>query len=1284
MRACFWILTGLMALPTAAQAATWTVCASGCDYLDISTAVSALATTNGDTLEVRAGDYDGDVDINKSVTVVGVDGRDVTFLHGGGTINTAIFGGADVTMRDLTIGAAGTQKCMLVSGNATVTLDGVQIQHCSVNSVGAGLTIDAGSSATIVDSSFFSNDSQTTAGAHLRSLGTLDVTNTTFALGQSDVAGAVYIGGGTAIFTDVTFVDNASQDSGGAVRIGDGSLDCYDCYFYYNTALVDGGAVMIDATSTGDVTFTGGQFTGNAATVNGGAIAFYAPTDLEFVEVEFFNNSAQGLGGALAYDPDDDGVLLDVIDSTFFQNTTLVDGGAINLQRGGYATFLGNIFSNNTAVEDGGAARTEGTDIRFVDNDFCMNDSGWAGGALYLRDPDGNQQALVSNNRFIENQSIGAFGFGGALYLRTSAEYVVNNNDFVGHDTSGAGGSIRTQDVDALYMRNNALITTLSGAAVDSQNIPVGPDFDYNMWFDNQPGDVSGDLVVGDIGSNALFVDPEYPDVSLDGVCSNDDLRPLPGGSRTDAGDPLPVFYDPDGSRNDIGSYGGPLAPIYDDDGDGYDTLTDCDDDNPLANPGAAEITGNEIDDDCDGTERCYVDGDGDGYGSAASVLSVDVDCGGLGEAPFSGDCDDGDAANYPNNIEICDGADNDCDGNVDTGSEDWHLDGDGDGFGDADSFTTVPVCSPAPTGYVLDGTDCDDGLAGVNTAGVETCNGLDDNCDGFVDDGAVCPCDTYTEGSSTYLFCTGAADRPTAAVACASRGYHLATIGDVWEHNFVWGTLWTYGVGMWIGLNDIAVEGDFVWQAADPGNGFEFFNVADGEPDNSGDCVYMSPGAGFWRDTDCLNTHQYICEIECASSRWYADVDGDGYGDPGASIQSCTRPVNTVGDNTDCDDSDPTINANGAEAPADGMDSNCDGLEDCYVDADLDGHGDISGNVTQDADMTCSSPGIAPAADDCNDGDPNISPTAYDLPGDGLDTDCDGFDSCYFDGDGDGYGDDGGATIGSDDADCNDANESSTGDDCDDVDPARNPGATEIPADIIDQDCDGEELCFTDDDDDDYGTLPTVGTTDLTCSNLGLDDDDLDCDDADAAVNPDADEVIADEVDSDCDGIELCYADSDADSYGAASTVDSPDASCGQPGESTNDLDCDDDDRTVNPDAVEITGDGVDGDCDGSELCFADSDEDGFGADDGSTVDSSDFDCDDDGEGTTEDDCDDSDDTVFPGATEDNSPTDRDCDGFTDTTGDVGLAGCSCSSTSGGSGWFGLVALLALARRRR
>ncbi|HRU78775.1 MAG TPA: MopE-related protein, partial [Rectinema sp.] len=162
------------------------------------------------------------------------------------------------------------------------------------------------------------------------------------------------------------------------------------------------------------------------------------------------------------------------------------------------------------------------------------------------------------------------------------------------------------------------------------------------------------------------------------------------------------------------------------------------------------------------------------------------------------------------------------------------------------------------------------------------------------------------------------------------------------------------------------------------------------------------------------------------------------------------------------------------------------------------------------------------------------------------------------------------------------------------------------------------------------------------------------DCDDNKASVHPGAAEIPADGVDQDCDGKELCYVDSDGDGYrpDGVSTVLSADCDCDDPGEALATApvgDCDDTKASVHPGAAEIPADGIDQDCDGKELCYVDSDGDGYRPDGVSTVLSADCDCDDPGEALATapvGDCDDNNDLFYPGAPESCDEGDRNCDG--------------------------------------
>jgi hypothetical protein len=198
---------------------------------------------------------------------------------------------------------------------------------------------------------------------------------------------------------------------------------------------------------------------------------------------------------------------------------------------------------------------------------------------------------------------------------------------------------------------------------------------------------------------------------------------------------------------------------LVDGDGDGFsargpracdapepdpDTRWDCNDADPAVHPDAPYELCNGVDDDCDGVPEgqdldhvFWIDHDGDGFGSAPYPHKL---CEIPEGYPFlvdrSGDCDEQDPGIHPGAAEVCDSVDQDCDGDPENGYEGlahtWYTDDDADGFG-VEWFVS---CEPE-AGAALAGGDCDDADPGAFPGASEACDGVDQDCDGAVDEAA-------------------------------------------------------------------------------------------------------------------------------------------------------------------------------------------------------------------------------------------------------------------------------------------------------------------------------------------------------------------------------------------------------------------------------------------------------------------------------------------------------------------------------------------------------------------
>ena len=565
----------------------------------------------------------------------------------------------------------------------------------------------------------------------------------------------------------------------------------------------------------------------------------------------------------------------------------------------------------------------------------------------------------------------------------------------------------------------------------------------------------------------------------------------------------------------------------------------DCVDNNAGISPLATDSPDNGADENCNGTDACYTDVDNDDARLTTTVPGNDLDCLDENEGQFGDDidCSDGNPGMFPDAIEITNDG---IDQNCNSGDQCWaDVDDDGSRHPTNVVNSLDLDCTDANEGVTGDPIDCDDGNGNIEPGDPETAsNNIDENCDGFDD--------CFTDADND--------------------GERLAT--------------------------------QFV------GNDMDCLDANEGQTADLIDC--LDSNAAFNHPANDLpdNAIDENCDLK---DDCYTDFDNDG---SRLTTEFASNDMDCIdanegrtADPIDCNDTNAAISFGGLEIVADGTDQDCSGGDTCYADAD----GDLARHPTNtvvSTDLDCADLGEGETADpqDCNDGNPAIFPAADDLPDNALDENCDSKDNCWADFDNDGSRHPTNEVV-ANDMNCTDANEGQTGDpiDCDDNFNTIEPGAPEVVADGIDQDCNDGDVCH-DDLDNDGNRSNTGGTrlsADLDCAddNEGATTDPIDCADLDPLRFIGNTELVNNSRDDDCDLLEMCWENLDSDvDRGVVKVEASVDTDCTDllEGETTDAIDCNDTISSINSAAGELPGDELDQNCDTDEMCYVDSDQDG------------------------------------------------------------------------------------------
>ncbi len=919
------------------------------------------------------------VDGGATVTLTGVLATDPVATRDGGF---AYVDGGTLTLADLSLdaptAAGGDGGGFFVTGHGAVALDASVVTGASAE-IGGALAAEDGAGlaltdVSLVDASAAEGGAIALDDAHLAGV-RLSVVGASADVG----AGVRARGGADGVCEACVFDGNVATGAGGGLHLGGGcAWDDVDGTWQDNAAGGDGGAVALEGTAT--ATFDGSVFVANTARSDGGALAQAGGGAVTLVDVSFLNDTSHtGDGGAVA-----SAGPLTVDGGTFDGNVaTLGGGGALAVT--GTLDIDGARFVDNAADDDGGAILATGARLAVREATFFRNEARGAGGAIcadgvddvalsrgYLHGnvaTDGGAVRLVApgvsatltNLRVTDNAATD----GGGLHTDGTVQVSVENCTFAGNDAADRGGHVYAGSPVRLV--NDLFTVAVDGGGVWGAS-DTGSDRYYDLVWSDAGGGWAGGFSDPTGASGNLSADPRLTAYSADGDATDDDLSLELGSPARDAGSP--AIFDVDGTRSDIGAFGGPDADVQDGDGDGWFDNVDCDDGDDTVYPGAPEVAYDAIDQDCSGDDLDDVDGDGFRSGSG-------------------GDCDDDDASVYPGAVEVWyDGVDADC-----SGGSDYDYDGD------------------RHDAIVGGGDDCDDADPTVYGTRPETWyDGIDADCDGRSDydrdrdghDAAAHGGDDCDDLSAARF--PGNTELPYDTVDQDCSGADLVDVdGDGWVGEPAGGT----------DCND----GDpraYPGAVEDPDDGQDTDCDGLSEWDRDGDGYQNALGAG----DDCDDTDAAV--NPGAAEVWYDGVDDDCDGRDDDQDADGFRVAE------DCDDTDPAVHP-GAVERDNGLDDDCDGWAETD-DRDGDGLTDqVEAGLGTDPDDPDTDDDtlrdglevtdrdedqVLDALDPDDDGDglPTRTELTVDLDGDGAfdtDVDADGVINAWdLDSDGDGYTD--------------------------------------------------------------------------------------------------------------------------------------------------------------------------------------------------------------------------------------------------------------------------------------